>query len=105
MVVVSYLVQYDTYYKDIITKYDGYFVIKCDKSSSQKRLVFYYQMRQFYYKMNRFYYKMQQLLQNVLFITQCAGTKVNYTHHSHLCVVELGEEENIAALMMHQIHA
>ena len=35
----------------------------------------YYKMRQvFYYKMLQLYYKMQQLLQNVVLVTECIGT-------------------------------
>ena len=49
-VTVSYLIRYDSLLQnatDIITKWDSYFITRCDS----------------YYKLRRFYYKMRRLLQ------------------------------------------
>ena len=57
MVVVSYLVHYDTLLQnvtDIITKCDSNFITKYNSLVTKCNS---------YYKIRRFYYKMQQLLQ------------------------------------------
>ena len=67
-VTVSYLILYDSLLQnaaDIITKSDGYFIIKCDRSLLQNVSSFILQnATEVYYKMHQvFYYKMRQLLQ------------------------------------------
>ena len=50
-VTVSYLTHYDSLLQnatDIITKCDGYFITKCDRSYLQNGAGFYYKMQQFY---------------------------------------------------------
>ena len=52
-VTVWYLIHYGSLLQnptDTITKYDSYFVIKCDKSLLQNASGYYYKMGQFYYK-------------------------------------------------------
>ena len=69
-VTVADLIRYDSLLQngtDVTTKYDNYFISKCDRGLSQSASGFYYKMRQFYYKM-------RQLLQNAAFITNCDST-------------------------------
>ena len=71
------MIYYDTLLQNatgIITKCDGYFITKCDKSLLQNVSGFFITKCDSYYKLRRFYYKMRQLLQNATFITNCGST-------------------------------
>ena len=74
-----YLIHYDTLLPnatDIITKCDGYFITKCNRSLLQNASRFLirkcdscFTKGGSFYKLQQFYYKIRQLLQNATFIT------------------------------------
>ena len=80
-----YLIQYDTLLpkaRDIITKCDGYFITKCNRSLLQNASGFFItKWDSFitkwnnYYEIQQFYYKMQQLLNNVSSDVQKLGRR------------------------------
>ena len=72
MVVASYLVHYDTFFRQLLFYFYFYFITKSDKM----RKVFtakcdsIYTKCNSYFKIRRFHYKMRQVLQNATFITK-----------------------------------
>ena len=86
MVYISYLVHYDTLLqnpRDIITKCDSYFIIKCNESLLQDA-------PGFFYKIAQIYFNFQQFLQNMSILLQKATVFVSETRrrslksHSHI---------------------